>query len=303
MMSIISIAERHTLDINVLPWTPDKIVFKSGGIKYTAYNVMDVGEIKQAIGTNLFSVSWDSRFPGQGNQNHEYLVTEWVPWVDPEYYQGMFSKWKTEETKLQLMITGTPIYHNVTLSDYEVTYKEGNGDYYYHAEFLEDRDVSFTATIPAEEISDTIERDMPPQPTIYTVVEGDTLWGIAQRFLGDGMRHGEIYSLNADVIEETAQKHGFSSSENGWWIFPGTVLKIDVPSGGDSTAGAAVELSSAPIYVSSDASNVAARITGTYYLYDGINILGRYRITDKKSLVNVKPVNQNVIGWLDQEYV
>lgn len=75
MMSIISIAERHTLDINVLPWIPDKIVFKSGGIKYNAYNVMDVGEIKQAIGTNLFSVSWDSRFPGQGNQNHEFLVT------------------------------------------------------------------------------------------------------------------------------------------------------------------------------------------------------------------------------------
>ena len=32
------------LDINVLPWTPDKIVFKSGGIKYipVSYTHLDV---------------------------------------------------------------------------------------------------------------------------------------------------------------------------------------------------------------------------------------------------------------------
>ena len=39
--------------------------------------------------------------------------------------------------------------------------------------------------------------------------------------LGDGLRWEEIYELNKDVIEDTAKQHGFSSSERGWWIFPG----------------------------------------------------------------------------------
>lgn len=48
----------------------------------------------------------------------------------------------------------------------------------------------------------------------------------AQCYLGDGLRWEEIYELNKDVIEDTAKQHGFSSSERGWWIFPGTVIKI-----------------------------------------------------------------------------
>lgn len=60
----------------------------------------------------------------------------------------------------------------------------------------------------------------------YTVVSGDTLWGIAKKFLGAGNKYGEIYKANSSVIEETAKKHGKTSSSNGHWIYPGTVLNI-----------------------------------------------------------------------------
>ena len=36
----------------------------------------------------------------------------------------------------------------------------------------------------------------------YTVREGDSLWQIAQKFLGDGSRYKEILELNADVLAE-----------------------------------------------------------------------------------------------------
>ena len=35
-----------------------------------------------------------------------------------------------------------------------------------------------------------------------------------------------IYSLNKTAIEAAAKKYGRSSSSNGWWIYPGTVLKL-----------------------------------------------------------------------------
>lgn len=60
----------------------------------------------------------------------------------------------------------------------------------------------------------------------YTVVSGDTLWDIARRFLGSGVRYVEIYNNNMEVIESTAKGRGKKNSGNGHWIFPGTVLRI-----------------------------------------------------------------------------
>lgn len=60
--------------------------------------------------------------------------------------------------------------------------------------------------------------------TSYTVVSGDTLWSIARRKLGDGSQYTKIYSLNQSTIEAEAKKHGKTSSGNGHWIYPGTVL-------------------------------------------------------------------------------
>ena len=46
-------------------------------------------------------------------------------------------------------------------------------------------------------ISKTDTRESsPPKPKTYTVIEGDTLWHIAKKYLGDGNRYGEIAALN-----------------------------------------------------------------------------------------------------------
>lgn len=39
------------------------------------------------------------------------------------------------------------------------------------------------------------------EETTYTVVPGDTLWGISARFLGNGARWKEIYEANKDLIK------------------------------------------------------------------------------------------------------
>lgn len=60
----------------------------------------------------------------------------------------------------------------------------------------------------------------------YTIVSGDTLWKISTKELGSGAKYMQIYNTNSGVIESAAKSHGKSSSSNGHWIYPGTVLTI-----------------------------------------------------------------------------
>jgi len=51
-------------------------------------------------------------------------------------------------------------------------------------------------------------------PQTHTVVKGETLWDLAQRFLGDAHRWPEIYNVNRSTV---ADPH---------WIYPGQVLQM-----------------------------------------------------------------------------
>ena len=61
-------------------------------------------------------------------------------------------------------------------------------------------------------------------------------------------------------------------------------------------AGDKVTLNKGKLYVSST-SKVAVTRTGTFYLYDGQKINGRYRVTNKPANVGKKPLAWYVSGW------
>lgn len=71
-----------------------------------------------------------------------------------------------------------------------------------------------------------VDPEPEPDGDMYEVQSGDCLWNIAKNFYGSGARYTDIYDANSDVIESTAQEHGFDSSESGHWIWPGTMLLI-----------------------------------------------------------------------------
>ncbi|MCI9448172.1 MAG: LysM peptidoglycan-binding domain-containing protein [Lachnospiraceae bacterium] len=61
---------------------------------------------------------------------------------------------------------------------------------------------------------------------MYTVSQEATLWKISENLLGSGSKYMMIYNANSEAIESAAKSHGRSPSENGHWIYPGTVLAI-----------------------------------------------------------------------------
>ena len=63
-------------------------------------------------------------------------------------------------------------------------------------------------------------------------------------------------------------------------------------------AGDTVKLSKDKLYVSSKGKTAFTR-TGTFYLYDGEKVNGRYRVTNKKGNVGKKPVGLYVSGWIE----
>lgn len=60
----------------------------------------------------------------------------------------------------------------------------------------------------------------------YTIKKGDTLWDISSKHLGSGARQTEIYELNKDIIEEAARERGRANSNNGYYVYPETVITI-----------------------------------------------------------------------------
>ncbi len=63
-------------------------------------------------------------------------------------------------------------------------------------------------------------------------------------------------------------------------------------------AGDVVRLQQGALYVSARGSKAVTR-TGTFYLYDGVKVGNRYRVTNALSRVGKAPIWANVSGWVE----
>jgi hypothetical protein len=209
------------------PMVPEKITVQAGEI-FQSYTVMAIGDIKLPTGEELNGFQWDGILPGEARKNQPYMAE----WRNPKEIQSLWSTYKAGKKKLRLLVTETPINHDVYIEGYTADYKGGYGDYYYKITFVQAKDlqvhVSGAATPAGAAASATAApaRPSPPPSKTHTVASGDTLWKIAQKYLNSGADYTKIYSANKDLIEGEAKKHGRSNSDNGHWIYPGTVLAI-----------------------------------------------------------------------------
>lgn len=147
----------------------------------------------------------------------------------PDKYVAMLQEWKTTKAVVRVIISDMKINLAMLIDDFTYSMREGDGDIYYTISFSEYR----TLNVPSVQITTKVRNNgllSRPAPAAaggsYTVVGGDTLWGISKQKYGNGSSYPKIYNANNGTIEASAKKHGKSSSDNGHWIYPGDVYTI-----------------------------------------------------------------------------
>ena len=205
-----------------IPVLPEHIMVSFGESKFVTYDILGKGEVAEPTGVGLAGISWQSEFPGTYRTDTSMIRGKKQA---PSVYHKLFEEWKKKGTVLNLLVTGYPINYDVYVSDYTADISGAFGDIPYEIKFKEDRNITITKT--AVNTNTTTETQRPAtKVTQYTIKSGDTLWGISTKFYGTGTKWELIYNANQAIIEQTAKKHGKSSSNHGNWIWPGVTLTI-----------------------------------------------------------------------------
>lgn len=201
------------------PALPERIkIGQSTG--FATYNILDLGAVKIPSVLEIGSYSWSGMLPGEGR-----IGEPWIRgvWQSPKDIQTIFSYWRTQGTELKLMIIGTPINHDVYLSSYDMEYQGGHGDADYSIEFIDARNIDITTTKTSKTQSKTTpKRPVSPTPATHTVRKNESLWEIAQKYLGSGSNYKQLYSTNQSVIDQRNKGTGNSK----YTIYPGQILKL-----------------------------------------------------------------------------
>lgn len=184
------------------PVNPERITAATAARMQT-FEVIELGEVKLPQGQTPVRFSWEGFFPGEGRQSLALVKS----WRDPKEIAGDLSVWRDAGTRLRLMVTETPINHDVYIESFEHTWGGGHGDAQYQIELVQarelvvrtDGDKSKGATVMILSASASSTRPKPAPSKTYTVKSGDTFWGIAKKTLGDGSRWREIYEISENT--------------------------------------------------------------------------------------------------------
>lgn len=225
--------------VYVIPVLPEKLDLSIKG-RTTSIKIDQFGEVLHRGMRDARVISFSSYFPATYGRN--YCSCTRSEFKKPVKYHNWMITLENKEKPCHFVLTGGPMATNLymDITSYK-PYEQGGdvGTIYYTIEMKRHRkpktstykkkSTSSKKTSKAKKKTTGNRTNNKSTPKSYTIVSGDCLSIIAQKLkkkYGISTSSSALYQKNKTAIEKAAKKHGFSSSGNGWWIFPGTKLTI-----------------------------------------------------------------------------
>jgi nucleoid-associated protein YgaU len=191
-----------------LPVNPESIKIEKGQAVET-YDVLKLGKISIAAAAELDKYSFEAELPGK---RYRYVVTS-GDFKPADFYLNKFKEWMEAKEPVRFIKNngeGDDLSTLVLIESLDISENAGEeGDYIVGFKLTEYKPygkkeifVSGQSTASTQQAVSTTppaREGKPSTPKTYTVASGDTLWGIAKRFLGDGSKYPQLVKLNPGI--------------------------------------------------------------------------------------------------------
>lgn len=192
-----------------LPVNPENIKIEKG-IANETYSVLKLGKVILPSETELEKYTFEAELP---SKMYNYVLTK-NNFKPASFYIKKIGEWMQLHEPIRFIINnsqGEDLSKLVLIEEFGLSEKAGEeGDYiagfklveykpYKKKEVVIMKQQNYLSSKNMTKIKQTNREGKPSIPKTYTVMNGDTLWGIAKRFFGDGSKFTEIVKLNPSI--------------------------------------------------------------------------------------------------------
>ncbi len=192
----------------IMPVTPPDFQVEEGRA-VESVDMTDTGQVNLPGLRQLFNERKEFLLP---SSERNYTTAGWTG--EPYAVVDQLVEWSNHGDVLRFIVTDTPINLPVLLGPVAHGQRDGTGDVYVTLELRQYRDLA-AESMEVNRDTGNLGRAAPQEKkeeSSYTVVKGDTLWGICRRTYGDGT-----------LAWKLAEANGI---KNANLIYPGQVVKL-----------------------------------------------------------------------------
>ncbi|MEG0687167.1 MAG: LysM peptidoglycan-binding domain-containing protein [Hungatella sp.] len=188
-----------------LPVNPEEIK-RSRKLQVEKYRVIGSSQVSVPVGAELEEISFEAEFPGR---EYHYVKTS-GNFKNADHYEKMFKRAQKNGKDLRFIASNDitdDISMRVLVESVEVVEKAGEeGDKYISLKLLEYKGavkrymgVQTPKEVVKQEVIAPTENPAVTENKTHTVGKGDTLWGLAKKYYGNGAMYPKIVAANPSI--------------------------------------------------------------------------------------------------------